>query len=68
MMYIDSQRILGVKQREHEGTRVDELSSNGNYNYIVSKSAVMVCFKDAINGCWKWGEYSHRHTIHTHTI
>ena len=24
----------------------------------VSNSAVMVFFKDAINGCWKWGEYS----------
>ena len=24
----------------------------------VSKSAVMVFSKDAVNGCWKWGEYS----------
>ena len=24
----------------------------------VSKSAEMVFSKDAINGCWKWGEYS----------
>ena len=24
----------------------------------VSKSAVMVFCKDAVNGCWKWGEYS----------
>ena len=24
----------------------------------MSKSAVMVFFKDAVNGCWKWGEYS----------
>ena len=22
------------------------------------KSAVMVFCKDAVNGCWKWGEYS----------
>ena len=22
------------------------------------KSAVMVFSKDAVNGCWKWGEYS----------
>ena len=25
----------------------------------VIKSAVMVLSKDAVNGCWKWGEYSH---------
>ena len=24
----------------------------------MSKSAVMVFSKDAVNGCWKWGEYS----------
>ena len=24
----------------------------------VSKSAIMVFSKDAVNGCWKWGEYS----------
>ena len=24
----------------------------------VSQSAVMVFSKDAVNGCWKWGEYS----------
>ena len=24
----------------------------------MSKSAVMVFSKDALNGCWKWGEYS----------
>ena len=24
----------------------------------MSKSAVMVFFKDAVNGCWKWGEDS----------
>ena len=24
----------------------------------VIKSAVMVFSKDAVNGCWKWGEYS----------
>ena len=24
----------------------------------VSKSAVMVFSKDAVNGCWKWGEHS----------
>ena len=24
----------------------------------VSKSAVMVFCKDAVDGCWKWGEYS----------
>ena len=24
----------------------------------VSKSAVIVFSKDAVNGCWKWGEYS----------
>ena len=24
----------------------------------VSKSVVMVFSKDAVNGCWKWGEYS----------
>ena len=23
----------------------------------MSKSAVMVFSKDAVNGCWKWGEY-----------
>ena len=23
----------------------------------VNKSAVMVFSKDAVNGCWKWGEY-----------
>ena len=37
-----------------------------NYSYCskwrlqayVSKSAVMVFSKDAVKGCWKWGEYS----------
>ena len=24
----------------------------------MSKSAEMVFSKDAVNGCWKWGEYS----------
>ena len=24
----------------------------------MSKISVMVFSKDAINGCWKWGEYS----------
>ena len=24
----------------------------------MSKCAVMVFSKDAVNGCWKWGEYS----------
>ena len=24
----------------------------------VSKSAMMVFSKDAVNNCWKWGEYS----------
>ena len=24
----------------------------------MSKSAVMVFSKDAVNGCWKWGEHS----------
>ena len=24
----------------------------------VSKSAVMIFSKDAVNGCWKWGEYN----------
>ena len=39
---------------------------HNNYSYCnkwrlranVSKSAVMVFSKDAVNGCWNWGEYS----------
>ena len=31
---------------------------NGDYSKCDSKSAVMVFSKDAVNGCWEWGEYS----------
>ena len=31
---------------------------NGDYELMWDKSAVMVFSKDAVNGCWKWGEHS----------
>ena len=41
----------------NDGINVVSRHLERRFQYSTNYSAVMVFSKDAVNGCWKWGEY-----------